>query len=150
MKAGKKVAVKKEVSGDFFPKAEEVCKILAACKENGVYRLKCGPLEVDFAPAALLSDPQAPYGAAPTMAAEAPQSSLQATQNKIEAESLEEQGISTKERQLAEMLIEDPYRAEQMMIEEASDLEPVGDNDGSGFDGFDADDDGDGAEEGSR
>lgn len=104
-----------------FPKAEELCKIIATCRRAGVSSFKLGALEIVFSPASTKIEPatalpQESIGAAPTPAAEVPEETIRA-QTKIEESSIEEQGIQTREEQIAELLITDPLKAEEMMME---------------------------------
>lgn len=119
------------VSEQFFPKAEEVCKILAACREAGVISFKHGPLEVTFtgfSPAKELTPMQAHiFGPAPTPAGKVPEQTIQA-QQRAEIASHEEQEIELRERQIAELAITDPLEAERLM--ELGETEPMGDENG--------------------
>lgn len=96
--------------------------------------LKLGLLEVVFGarsaplPEPLTQEPQ--IGAAPTPAAEVLGKTIQA-QEQIEQDSIEEQGIQTREEQIAELLITDPLKAEEMMME-GDLLEPGESTDGNG------------------
>jgi hypothetical protein len=111
------------LNAHFFPKAEEVCKIIATCRRNGVAYFEMGGLKVDFyAPDAREARVVSPeslqvpnVGAPTTPVAEVPGKTIQA-----EAEFIEEQGIQTREEQIAELLITDPLLAEEMM--ESGDL----------------------------
>lgn len=125
-----------EMLAQGFLNAEDICKILKASRESGVLSLKCGPLEVCFgpSPAAALADAHI-SGAAPTPAAEDLGQITQAQQKAEEASLLEEE-INTKDDQIAEMLITDPLRFEELM--ERGELEPGGIiTDGSGQEAFD-------------
>lgn len=107
-----------------FPKADELCRIIATCRRAGVSSLKLGPLEVVFGARSApplhevtVAPAQASHSeVAHTPAAQVPEKTIQA-QAKIEADSIEEQGIQTREEQIAELLITDPLKAEEMMME---------------------------------
>lgn len=111
-----KVAGKKMES---LPNATEICKIIVTCRRAGVSSLKLGPLEVEFGArsAPPLPDPalQVHIGAVPPPAAQVPEQTIQA-QREIEKLSLEEQGIQTREEQVAELLVTDPLLAEDLMM----------------------------------
>lgn len=111
-----------------FLNAEDICKILKAAKESGVFELKCGPLEARFG--APLLEPAITHGAAPTPAAEDLGKITQA-QKQAEEASLEEEGIRATEERLANLIVEDPLAFEEMLAN--GELEPKGDTtDGSG------------------
>jgi hypothetical protein len=117
---------------EIFQKAEDVCKIIIACRRAGVTRLKLGTMEVDFLPSVLKLARQEPIpGAAPTPAAQVPGQTIQAAE-RIEREAIEEEGINVREDQIAELLITDPLLAEKMM--EEGDLIAGESKDGSGDD----------------
>lgn len=110
--------------GENFPKAGEICKIIAACRKAGVSVLKYGALEVTFARAVepggeAAPNPQPIHGAPPTLGAVVAEETIQA-QERVEEASIEEQGIQAREQQIAELLLSDPLLAEEMM--EAGDL----------------------------
>lgn len=118
-----------------FPKAEDICKIISACKDAGVSVFKMGPVEILFGILpATIPYPQVEHsGAPPTPGAEVPQNTIRAQQEVQEVLSLEEQEIETKERRIAELLIEDPLQAEELMRD--GDLEATpGDSDGNSSD----------------
>lgn len=121
----------KETDGRGFLNAEDICKILRASRESGVYTLKCGPLEVHFGPAPItIADDAYFHGAAPTPAAEDLGKITQA-QKQAEEASLEEEGIRATEERLANLIVEDPLAFEEMLA--SGELEPKGDTtDGSG------------------
>ena len=125
----------REISQD-FPKAEDVCKIIGACREAGVSLFRMGHLEVYFGVPFLPPPPDGePYhGVAPTPAAQVPVETIRAQQSAEEAISLEEQEIEAKERRIAELLLTDPLQAEEMMRD--GDLEASGEPDGSSLDGI--------------
>lgn len=118
-----------------FPKCEEICKILAACRKAGVSAFKCGALEVTFSRSfesvepggEAAPSPQQNSGATPTPVAQVPEEIIQA-QQKAEEASHQEQEIVTREQRYAELVITDPLEAERMM--EDGDAEPIGENDG--------------------
>jgi hypothetical protein len=111
-----------------FPKAEEICKIIAACRESGVTRLTMGQLDILFG-LVEAKFPQATHaGAPPTPGAEVPVETIRAKQIEQEKLSHEEQEIEAKERRIAELMLTDPLQAEEMMRD--GDLEPAGDSDG--------------------
>lgn len=123
-----------------FPKADDICKILAACRKSGVDSIEVGPLKATFARFARVSEPaceaspspQPISGASPTPEAQVPGQTIQA-QQKLEEDSHEEQGIQTREQQIAELMITDPLLAEELM--ERGELEPIGEStDGSSND----------------
>ncbi len=116
-----------------FPKADEICKIIATCKKCEVSTFELGNLKVVFSSAgareALPLDLQVPQAASPTPEAQVPGQTIQA-QQRLEEESHEEQAVLLREQQIAEMIIEDPLRAEELM--EDGELEPIGEStDGS-------------------
>lgn len=116
-----------------FPKADEVCRIIAACRKSGVSSLKFGPLEVVFgghaAEGVLRDSAQAPIsGVAPTPATEDAGQIIQA-QQQAEQASHEEQEILVREQNYAELVITDPLEAERLM--EEGDAEPTGEIDGA-------------------
>lgn len=121
-----------------FPKADEVCKIIATCRRAGVSSLKLGVLEVVFgaqsAPPLPVLAQVSKSGAAPTPAAEVPEETIRA-QHQVEQDSIEEQGIQTREEQIAELIITDPLKAEEMMMD-GDLLEPEGSTDGSSGSGI--------------
>lgn len=128
--ADKKV-LKAVESVQSWPNAEDICKIVVACREAGVATLKCGPLEVSFIHV-VKPPPLDPHitGPAPTPAGEVPEQIIQA-QQQVEKTSHIEQEIQTRERQVAELMVTDPLLAEQLM--EEGELEPAGEfTDGSG------------------
>lgn len=124
-----------------FPKADEICKIIATCRRCGVLKLEMGSIRVIFsggvAREARLPTEQVPQAASPTPEAQVPGQTIQA-QQKLEEESHEEQAVLLREQQIAEMIIEDPLRAEELM--EQGELEPIGEStDGSiGNEGIEA------------
>lgn len=108
-----------------FLNAEDICKILKAAKEAGVYAIECGPLWARFGAPSL--EP-ASTGSAPTKAEEDLGKTIQAQQQAEEASLLEEE-IVTKERRIEDLIVEDPLAYEEMI--ERGELEPEGAN-GSG------------------
>lgn len=115
-----------------FPKAEEICKIIATCRRAGVSSLKFGPLEVVFgarsAPVPAVLPQDAIQVAVPTPAAQ-DQGKPTPAQEQIEAESIEEQGLREREQRISELLIADPLLAEEMM--ELGDLKDGESEDGA-------------------
>lgn len=111
-----------------FPSAEEVCKIVDICARNRVAKLKFGPLLVVFDPPEWISHTPAPGPATPV---QAPENVILEQQNE-EKRSLEEEEINLREQQIAELLVSDPLKAEELM--EQGDLVELDDdgNDGSG------------------
>lgn len=112
---------------------EEICKILDACSKNGVVVLKYGCLEVRFKgpePSPLV--PSTLTAPGPEIPVESPAHVTQA-QTQVEKEALEEQEIAARHQQVAELLLEDPLRAEEMMERGELELPTPGDvkDDGS-------------------
>lgn len=85
--------------------------ILESCSKNGVYQLKLGALEVSFGgPLKSLEHAPAP---GPTIPATSPENVIQAQHTEEEA-AHEEQEVAAREQQVAELIITDPYLAEQL------------------------------------
>lgn len=92
--------------------SEGICKILDACSRNGVALLKFGALEVHFgAERTFLEHMVAP---GPEIPGKSPENVIQA-QKTVEKLTIEEQEILAREQQIAELMIEDPALAEQLM-----------------------------------
>ncbi len=129
-----KKSVNTTITEQSFPNAEDICKIVVACKGAGVSTLKCGPLEVSFAGLNPAAEPLplSPHisGPAPTPAGQVPEQIIQA-QQQAEIASHIEQEIETREMQVAELMVTNPLLAEQLMEQE--ELEPAGEfDDGAG------------------
>ena len=111
--------------GEGFPNGEDICNILDACARNGVTRIKLEGFEAELVVSIphieRIVEPQ------PTSAEEVRGNTIQA-QQVVENQSLEEQELALKEEQIAEMLIVDPLRAEELMA--MGELEPTGVLDG--------------------
>jgi hypothetical protein len=90
-----------------------------------VLELKFGALEARFGVA--LPPQSTEHGSAPTLAEKVPEKTIQA-QQQAEALSHEEQEIRLREDQIAELLLTDPLKAEELM--ENGELMPTGDADG--------------------
>lgn len=99
-----------------FLSGEEVCKIIETCAKNKVYSLKCGPLELSFSPAKELSAP------GPTIPASNPEKIIQEQQEE-QKKAIEEEELDTREDQIADLLLTDPAKAEELM--EQGELEPA-------------------------
>lgn len=101
----------------------DVCAILTSCREAGVSELEFGALRVTF-------------GRPPRHETQEPLQSLateeeiSANQVKMARESLELDELAVREQQIEELLLTDPAKAEQMIIdgqlEEVTDGEPDG------------------------
>lgn len=100
--------------------AEDVCKILESCSKNGVRELKFAELAVSFGPAPLVAHFPAP---GPEISGQNPENVIQ-VQTQEEEKTQEEQGLSLRQRQIAELMITDPYHAEQLM--QSGELIPPG------------------------
>lgn len=103
--------------------------ILESCAKHGVSQLKLGPLEVAFGgPIKSLAEILPPGAAQPETS---PENVIQA-QHTEERIAHEEQEAATREQQVAELLITDPYLAEQLAekgelkLPEAGDVEDDG------------------------
>jgi hypothetical protein len=86
--------------------ATEVCLIIRACSESQVTQLKLGDLEISLGH-------KAPE---PVLTAPTPDTAISEIQTQIEKEELVEQEIRLRDDQIKQMLIEDPYEAEKLMI----------------------------------
>ena len=109
---------------DELLKSVDICNILDACFRNGVTRLTFGGLNVSFV---TLPKMEHESVSAETIAEEVLGNTIQA-QQQAENLSHEEQGILLREDQIAELLISDPAKAEEMMM--YGELEPEGEDDG--------------------
>lgn len=86
--------------------SDDICKIIKACAENGVYKIKCSTLEVEFGQPKK-NDPENNTELIPVL--------TQAEHDKMNKDALEEEEIKTRDEQVRMMLIEDPLRAEEMI-----------------------------------
>lgn len=93
-----------------FLSGAEICTIMETCAKNGVYTLKCGPLELTFH-----KPPESPKTAPePTNSVTNPQDIIE-VMKKTEQSSLEKEEILTREEQIAELMLTDPAKAEELM-----------------------------------
>jgi predicted Mrr-cat superfamily restriction endonuclease len=99
----------------------DICAILRACREAGVSELEFGTLRVTLGKTARIVQEEA----AQSLATE---TEISAHQVKQAREAFELDELRMREDQLAELLITDPARAEQMLIdgelEDVTDGEP--------------------------
>ncbi len=115
-----------------FPNAADVCMILESCSKNGVHQLKLGTLEVSFGgPIVNLEQIQPPGAAYP---ATSPENVIQA-QHTEEKAAHEEQEVAAREQQVAELIITDPYLAEQLAEKGELELPGPGDLEDDGNSG---------------
>lgn len=98
--------------------------ILESCAKHGVSQLKLGPLEVAFGGPIQSLEQIPPPGAA--QPATSPENVIQA-QHTEERNAHEEQEVATREQQVAELLITDPYLAEQLAAQGELTLPEAGD-----------------------
>ncbi len=118
----------KVIEANPFPNALDLCKIIGACREAGVSRLRVGQMDISFGPEAEILAPAVPTVSVTTPAEKVPEEIIRA-QKRAETASLEEQEITLREQQVAELLISDPLAAEELMAQ--GELEPSGEQDGS-------------------
>jgi hypothetical protein len=105
--------------------------ILESCAKHGVSQLKLGPLEVAFGgPIQSLAQIQPPGATQP---ATSPENVIQA-QHTEERNAQEEQEVAARESQVAELLITDPYLAEQLAEKGELTLPEAGDAENDGND----------------
>ena len=105
-----------------FLSGEEICKIIGVCSKHGVSQFTYGPLSFTFG---------VTLAAEPTKFGQStPEKVIQEQQNEEKTAILHEE-IQTKEEQVAELMVTDPYLAEKLMAE--GELEPdfVGEDDGT-------------------
>jgi hypothetical protein len=99
---------------------QNVCLIIESCAKNGVYLFKLGDLEVHLG-----VKPSAP---GPAILESHPEKIIQ-EQIKQEKEAIEDEEIRTKESQIEELLITDPFKAEELILQ--GDLVPGEDDAGN-------------------
>jgi hypothetical protein len=104
----------KDIEGAPFLKAEEVCKILEACALYGASVIRFHGLEVEFVQLQELLPIVS--GPAPTMPEEVREETIR-RQKQAEIASHEEQELQVREDQIAELLLSDPLRAEELMMQ---------------------------------
>lgn len=85
-----------------FPSVQDLCKLILTCRKYGVSHIKYGSAEINFS------------GSAPGPAQPAPQKVIE-EQSHIQKEVLAKEELSTREDQIAELLITDPLLAEELM-----------------------------------
>ena len=91
--------------------AQEISEIIRECKQQGVASLKVGDLHLAFEPKARVMDvPEVPVETKPPEAAIS-----DANQSKQAKEVLEQQELEFRNRQIDEMLINDPLEAERLI-----------------------------------
>lgn len=112
-----------------FLSGEEICKIIETCAKAGVVTLKCGPLELSYAPA-LNKSPNADSPASePTNSVSNPENIIQVQIN-AEKEALEDEEIRTREAQILELGITDPLKYEELLAQgELSEAEELDQDD---------------------
>lgn len=105
--------------------SDDICKIIKACADNGVYKISVSTLAIEFGEYKIKNPENITV---PRMTQEA--------HDKQNAETLVSEELKTKSDQIDMLMIEDPVLAEEMIAN--GDLE----NDGSGDDdsNFDEDD----------
>lgn len=86
--------------------SDDICKIIKACAENGVYKFSVDTLSFELGERKK-SDPENITGLVPVLTPEA--------HDKMERDALVEEEIKTKEEQIQMMLIENPMMAEEMI-----------------------------------
>ena len=107
--------------------AEDFCKIISACAQNGVISIKMDGLEACFQAPVHIAHQAVP---ATDQAEKDLGDTIRAQQNE-EVRSIEEQDLKLKEDRLAELMLTDPFEAEKLM--QLGELEPIED----GVDGTD-------------
>lgn len=124
------MGTKKEVQSKENPlSSQEVDAIIRSCRENGVTSLKVRDLEITFSQPVKVSEDKKP-----TPEVSVPVPEMTDAEIKIKnREALEHDEVSLKEDRIANLLITDPLKYEQMLLD--GELE---DDDGPGDDIGDA------------
>lgn len=92
--------------------AQEIGEIIRECKQQGVTKLTVGDLHLTFEPKAQTALPEVPVETKPPEAAISEQ-----VQNKQDEEAAEQAELDFRDRQIDEMLIENPLEAERLIAE---------------------------------
>lgn len=102
--------------------AQEICKLIKACKGSGVTKLKFGDLEITFGEATEIARPKVPLTQeTPTVSEE----QLLKAQI-IEAEAVKQDELTEAKDSLENMLIEDPEHYEELIVR--GELEDAGES----------------------
>lgn len=83
--------------------SDDICKIIKACAESGVYKIKCNSLEVEFGQPKKVDHENFT------------QELTQEAHDKMDQQTLVEEEVKTREEQIQMMLIENPELAEEMI-----------------------------------
>jgi hypothetical protein len=89
---------------------EEVCLIIKACGESQVSKLKFRDLQLWFGTNSK-SDGSLVAGSSPT-----PDTEISEIQTQVSKAAFEQEELDTRDEQVKQMLIEDPYEAEKLLI----------------------------------
>lgn len=91
--------------------SSEICSIIKACGESEVSELKFGDLSIKFGRSASHLNPE------PVL-----DRSIEQEQTRIQDEVLVQDELMSREDELANMLVEDPVRYEEMLAEMGEDI----------------------------
>lgn len=126
MKKPKELKMSSQNGTDYMAKpflsGEEICKIIGVCSKNGVSEFTYDTLYFTF------GSKSAPC---PAPQVSIPENIILEQQKIEEKTALLQEEIKTKEEQVAELMVADPYLAEKLMAEGELEVDSAGETDGT-------------------